>query len=480
MGLSLQVACDDWMELIPPEGLIREEFWKSKEDVESVVMGAYETFSRQAGRMFLYGELRGDMITGGSSQGGSERNIQEGNIYSDNYLCNWSEFYKVINYCNEVIANAADVQDLDNTFTDYQLQAYLSEAIFIRSLAYFYLVRVFKDVPYITNPSESDDTDFYPEKTDGDEILGYLIDDLEEYRTYATTDGYKTVEELKGRATKASFDALLADINLWMFNYDAVIDHVSKIQANTEFKLNEYNEWFSLFNPGNQAESIFEFQFDTERSQSNNLFGMFLEDNKNTYASTAAIDLLGLEESGELWRGEGASIVYFGNETQYLIWKYIGSEYGKTSSVRSQSEEGSANFIIYRLPDVLLMKAEALSQLERYQEAEDLVNFVRGRAQVAPLNIADSPVAFEDAILDERARELAFEGKRWFDLMRMGRRNNFKRKNKLIEIILSNVPSTQKRILEVKLSNPLGWYLPIHEDEIERNKNLDQNPYYDI
>ena len=82
--------------------------------------------------------------------------------------------------------------------------------------------------------------------------------------------------------------------------------------------------------------------------------------------------------------------------------------------------------------------------------------------------------------MDQRARELAFEGKRWFDLMRMGRRDNYARKSSFIEIAVQNVPSTQKRILKTKLTNPLGWYLPIHEDELERNKNLEQNKYYNF
>jgi hypothetical protein len=124
------------------------------------------------------------------------------------------------------------------------------------------------------------------------------------------------------------------------------------------------------------------------------------------------------------------------------------------------------------------MKAEALSQLERYNEARDIITTIRERAGLPPQNITDSPVAFEDAILAERAIELSFEGKRWFDLLRMGRRNNYVRKNKLIEIIVSNVPSTQKRILAVKLSDPMGWYLPIYDDELERNRLLVQNPYY--
>ena len=70
--------------------------------------------------------------------------------------------------------------------------------------------------------------------------------------------------------------------------------------------------------------------------------------------------------------------------------------------------------------------------------------------------------------MEERAVELAYEGKRWFDLMRMGRRNDFNRKSKLIEILVKKVPSTQKRILATKLANPLGWYMPISKTEIER------------
>ena len=146
--------------------------------------------------------------------------------------------------------------------------------------------------------------------------------------------------------------------------------------------------------------------------------------------------------------------------------------------MRSGTDYSSCNWIVYRFADVLLMKAEALSQLGNYPEAFSVLNQIRNRAGVPAMNIANNPIAFEDAIMQERALEFAYEGKRWFDLLRMGRRNDYARKDKLIEIIVSNVPSTQKRILATKLTNPMGWYLPVYEKEIERNPKLIQNPYY--
>jgi len=476
LGFSILFSCNEWMELIPPQGLIREEFWKTKEDVEAVVMGAYESFSRMDRELFLFGELRGDMLEGDYNQGLDEQKIQESNIYSDNYLCNWAKFYQVINYCNEIIKNVPLVDSIDNTYLDIHWQGHLSEAYFMRSMAYFYLVRIYKDVPFITEPTESDDSEFYVEKNDGDDILRILITELEEYRKFATVDGFKTPAEIKGRATKAAYDGLLADINLWLFEYDEVIRHVQNIESNIKYVLMPGAKWFEMFYPGNSLESIFEFQYNTERSQQNNLYGLTNYDGHNYDPSPSAQEMFAKEYTSELVRGEGITIRKEG-EGDYIIWKYVGrSPDGETA--RPSSEQTSANFIIYRLADVLLMKAEALSQLGRYNEALDIINEIRERAGIAPVTVNESPAAFEDAILHERALELAYEGKRWFDLLRLGRRNDFARKSVLIATIVKNVPSTQKRILATKLTNPLGWFMPIYDLEIERNRNLVQNPYY--
>jgi len=474
--LATPFSCSDWMELYPPQGLIREEFWKTKEDVQAVIMGAYESFAQLDGMLFKYGEIRADMVIGDYNQLWFERRVAESNIYPENYMCDWSDFYKVINYCNEVIKNAPLVQERDDTFSDYLRQGYLSEAYFLRSLSYFYLVRIFKDVPYVTEPTESDDTEVYIEKMDGDEILEYVMDDLEEYRRFATIDGFRTLEELKGRATKGAMDALLADIALWRFDYEAVLRHVANVESNIKYVLMPSAKWFELYYPGNSLESIFEFQFDDNLNQRNSMYGITQRLNHQYVPSQKAIEIFAREYTRELNRGEDVSIKKYG-EDDFIIWKYVGkAPDGKTT--RTGSDQSSANWVVYRMADVLLMKAEAFSQMGRFQEALDIINEIRFRADVPPISLPSSESAYEDAILEERALELAFEGKRWFDLLRMGRRNNYARKAKLIEVIVNNVPSTQKRILATKLNNPLGWFLPIYESEIERNKNLVQNPYY--
>jgi hypothetical protein len=475
-------GCENWLELIPPEGLIRDEFWTTKEDVGAVVMGAYESFAVLDGKLFKYGEIRADMVIGDYNQSLDERDIQEGNIYADNYLNNWHEFYQVIDYCNEVIKNAPKVKEKDNTFTDYQLQGYLSEAYFLRSLSYFYLVRIFKDVPFVTEPTESDDAQLYVPKSAGEEILEAILEDLEEYQNFATIEGYRTIAENKGRATKGAYYALIADIALWMFDYEKVLEYTGKILALDIYELMPEAQWFGLYYPGNSLESIFEFQFNTDMNQRNNTYGLTQRYGYNYDPSQKALEFFAreyaTEQGAEKARGEDASIKKYG-EDDYIIWKYVGmAPDGETT--RIGSEQASCNWIVYRLADVILMQAEALSQLGRFNEAKITLNIIREERNVPILNPANTPTAFEDAIMEERARELAFEGKRWFDLMRMGRRNNYARKAKIIDIIVQNVPSTQKRILKVKLTNPLGWYLPIHEEEIERNRALIQNPYYNF
>jgi len=474
--IFFQTSCNSWLDIYPPNGLIRDEFWKEKEDVEAVLMAAYESFAEIDEKLWLNGELRADMLLGGSNQQSDEEKIMESNIYPDNAFCNWKVYYVIINYCNEVIKNAPDVKELDNTFTEYHLKSLMAEAYFLRSLTYFYLVRIYNEVPLMLEPAENDGVDFYLPKSTEEVILNQLVKDLKENREFAPSGSFVNLEDTKGRASKVAYDALLADIELWRFNYEEVLVNVAKIEERIDIGLLTSARWFENFYPGNSFESIFEFQFDGKLGQNNSLADLTQRYNNRYFSSQKAIDLLSSESSFEIVRGEKASIARYG-ESSYYIYKFIGQS-ADGLTVRTGFDGNSANFIVYRLADVLLMKAEALAMLERYPQSLEIINKIRERASLSSISLANNKVAFEDAIMYERSIELAFEGKRWFDLLRLGRRNNFARKDKLIEIIISNVPSIQKRILAARLTNPLGWYLPVYDSEIERNINLEQNSFY--
>ena len=476
--LASLTSCEDFLDQKPTDGLVLDEYWKNKEEVLSTLGGAYQLLSELDYILFVHGELRGDLLKGnGTNTPVSERDIMSANIETNQAYARWDKFYSTINICNHVIALAPGVKEKDPTFTDYLEQQYVSEATFIRSLCYFYLVRIFKDVPYITEPTITDQGEFFPVLTSGEEILKGIKADLIAIRNRMPE--HPTIEMSKSRATAGAVNALLADISLWNFEYNDCIQYIEAVENSGQYFLLPATEWFHNFNPGFSLENIFEIYFNQASGQGNTF-------SANTYSSTTAgikffasdyaQEILSVvtTEAGELIRGNGS----IANNNQ--VFKFAGAIADRTT-LRPTNENRSANFIVYRLADLYLMKAEAYSQSATpdFGKALSYLNEIRVRSNMTPYAQLTSAQAFEDAILLERAKELAFEGKRWFDLLRMGRRNDYARKNNLIEILIQNVPSTQQLVLKSRLSDPNGWYMPIHIFEIDRNKNLKQNSYYD-
>lgn len=179
----------------------------------------------------------------------------------------------------------------------------------------------------------------------------------------------------------------------------------------------------------------------------------------------------------------GASVrAYMGAYRDFCIWKYQGAGYQMTGT-RDQQD---ANWILYRMADILLMKAEALAWqggAANFQAAIDLINKVRSRANIEELtvNLNDlTEISVLHYVLQERDIELAAEGKRWYDLLRLGKSKDYKYQSEFIELIVANNASTSSKWLRSVLKNTWSWYLPVPQDDIERNSLLVQNPYYDI
>lgn len=467
-------GCDDFFELLPQEALVQDEYWKKEQDVRQVLFGAYSAAGNEDLFYWLMGEVRGDMVEYDGTKG-SYRSFDEGYLNPGDAFFKWGSYYSVINLCNYVLDFTDKVDD--PTFSSFDREAYKAEALFLRSLEYFYLVRMFKDVPLVLESSQNDNQNFYLPQSPEDSVLNQIIRDLK-LASKSIPVEYPQVLEKRSRATVAAVNALLADVYLWKEDYQKCVEHCDLILADEKYLLLPATQIFENYYPIEfpySQEVIFEFYKDQASGQLNSTLDLtFLSSLGIRFLPTyKAIDLF--TDPRESFRQE-ATVVLFSDGTG-RIWKYAGSVTGGTST-RSGLNAYSANWIVYRLADIILMKAEALNQLGQFQEATDMVNIVRNRVFLENISNPDNKTVLEDIILEERAKELAFEGKRYWDLLRFGRRNNYARKQDFINIIIAKLPVNQQQVLANKLNDPNGWYCPVHVDELKYNRNLVQNPFY--
>ncbi|WP_338395530.1 RagB/SusD family nutrient uptake outer membrane protein [Fulvitalea axinellae] len=470
-------SCQDWINVEPQNSVVLEDFWKSKDDIESALAGTYVELREPSDRFLLWGEiLRSPSFEIGGNNTGSivvdAEKIMRLQITSENIHSDWNGLYKIIHLANNVIKYAPTVRDNDLSLSEKELNAYLSEAYFIRSLCYYYLVRTFKDIPFPLEPSDTDDIEFFLPKTDDATILDKLIEDMEWAERYAPKS-FANIEYDKGRATKAAAQALLADLYLWVGRYDDCLLMCDKLINQSSHALLPGDRWFQIFSKGNTNEGIFEIQYDASRSQSN-VLSTWMFNNIGSRNSAYVLR----EETLELYdktdaRGEGKTFM----KDNLTLWKYIGLEEDNSSRFRTIGNN-DANIILYRYADILLMKAEALVEKGDFFAAQAEYNKIRDRANLPSKIFPNDRHIAEDLILEERTREFIGEGKRWFDILRFAKRNDFERKQMLIDILTANVDPQELPKWKSLLSNPMGYYLPIHYDEVRNNSKLEQNPYY--
>ncbi len=483
-------SCKKYLDLQPLDGLTGAEYWKTKEQVQAAVIGVYAsltgsgTNSRPAAEsFFLWGELRADMVTSTLATTAEQIDVINVNILPTNSIASWRGIYETINYCNTVIDLAPGVLTQDPTFSQAALDKATAEVKAIRALMYFYLVRTFDQVPLKLRATTSDREIVDIPKSSQEVVLTQVLKDLAQAETFAVVD-YGDRASNKGRITRATINAIQADVYLWMEKYDECVAACNKIISTNAFGLisgADANIWFqTLYVNGNSNESLFELQFDQQRL--NPFYPIFNTGNRRFLASSIVMDeIYTVDFTNPLnfdIRADGAAV----RSTDQVIWKYIGLNNSGDGSATRVQNESYAHWIIYRYADVLLMKAEAQNQLGNGQDALDIINVIRERAR-ALLSTAANPaptdkVAIADYILKERAREFAFEGKRWFDLLRIARRDNYQRLDILLDVVATTVPANRQQSAIAKFRDKNAHYLPILSYELTTNKALVQNPFY--
>ena len=540
---GLLSSCSDFLDITPLNKVVLENFWTQKSEVNAVLMGCYESLESEESiiRMGVWGEMRSENILQGASIGNEYNEILNENILPTNSLTKWNVMYQTINRCNTVCYYAPMVQKKDPNYTINELNANIAEAAFIRDLCYFYLIRTFRDVPMSFEPTIDDTKEFQIPATPMNAALDTLIKDLESVKDYAVkryvddskmsnAQASSQAYENSSRVTRVAIYALLADLNLWRGNYDETIKYCDLI---IDFKKNQYKEkiaqigdltdmqefagiplileapagsvtcgnaYNEIFGTGNSFESIFELYFRNNQQVKNKYVNEFFGKDRlgsisglSRYCKDAATgnsDLFTKNDCRVYATSENSN-------SRYAITKYVNSSVSmdiknvtdekslKLSTSRGNAEY--ANWIIYRLTDVMLMKAEAciLKGEAEYETAFTLINAVNKRAHNYTTSAAKDTLVFDDyrtsqekmeqLLLDERNRELMFEGKRWYDLVRIAVRDG---NNQRLVSEATKKYQDKVNALKIKLADPNIIFFPYNKEELKVNPFLKQNSAY--
>jgi len=498
-------SCTQWLDLKPESEIILDEYWQSESDVQAVLAACYRGLAENDNmyRMIVWGELRSDNMIEGSGFPDKRKDllkILEGDLTSTNAYCSWGSFYSVINYCNTLLYYAPKVVDRDNNFTPADLQKVQAEALTLRALSYFYLVRAFKEVPWIESASVDDTQDYNLPKDTEETLINHIIADLLTAQQYARADFGKTAYN-KGRITLDAVNSLLADVYLWNQQYDKCVESCDLVLLNKTLKLEESASTYTqVFYLGNSTESIFELQFNDD-VQTNEpvalLFGSaYTPLGEFGFPATLAYDQVenkvgafspfdykvstSVIEGATDIRAKDSYYTFGGDN---FIFKYVGVNRSENLTGNSvyRYRTNTANWIVYRLSDIMLMKAEALVQLkgeDNMKKALSMVNktYLRSNVDQDSLYINNYPTQgdMSSLVLRERHRELLFEGKRWFDLERLARREN---STSTLNDFVDHKSSGNAASLGIPVLDAM--YYPISRSQLEANPKLKQNPYYE-
>ncbi|MBO4316149.1 MAG: RagB/SusD family nutrient uptake outer membrane protein [Prevotella sp.] len=553
----MMVSCVDTV-ILPDDKTVDEDFWQTKSDVSLMVEGAYKSMvsSDVISRLIVWGDFRSDELLPVSSISSNAtvnalNEIDAQNTQTDNTFASWASLYSVINNCNIVLDRAEGVMSIDPSYTEGDYQTDRSQMLALRALCYFYLVRNFRDIPYNAHAYMTSSEEMNIPQSSPDIVLQNCINDLEEAGKNALDPTAFSDWRRVGHINRDAVNAILADIYLWRASvmhsdadYQKCIEYCDKvieskrlqhIPGRNEVEVKEYpladgtQAFTSIFINQNAEESIFELQFDG-RNNSNAALCQFFYKYRNTNSPNGymkASTIFGNVGNGAAvytqtgdYRylqncyavGTGADAYDIRKMVTQMEWN-INNPVGMTGQSRQTDrpyDNFAQNYIFYRLSDVMLMKAEAETAVAadnndpHLRDAFNLVQFVNSRSiyngslgnDSLKWSYYNTKIAMETLVLQERLRELCFEGKRWYDLLRY----NFRHVEGVDYTTILAAQEEAGKTFVRNDANMLNWatrkytsgaaaaaskmrtepylYMPINQSDIDVNPLLRQNPAY--
>ncbi|MEJ5995406.1 RagB/SusD family nutrient uptake outer membrane protein [Pedobacter sp. Du54] len=497
---TIGFSCKKVLEVQPNSLAAEENNWKNYEDAKGSLIGIY-TLMRTAmvadNTHWLMGDLRqGDFTSTGRSD---LKAIIDGQLNASypviERVSNWKRFYSVINSASLFIERSREIVANDPRYTPINNQVDVAQARALRAFAYFYMVRIWGDVPLLIT-SHDGDFSTHP-RTSKEKVLAYATSELLlaakvlPFRyggsdpifpgiyygaTWPTWNGVLF--------TKLSAYAVLAHIAAWQENYldcevytKYFLDNITGLNGDGSFgvkyiSVDELTENVNGYSPFAFKRAVqivgFGFEYGNGEATANGHLEqltlaapLILKANPEIYvpkdtirkAFTDLNDLrFSIDPLTKLYR-KNYFTNYSSEQPIFSKIKCIGS-----AQISGNFSLFTSAVLFTRYEEVTLLRAEALAVLGQRDEAIANLNRASGLRGTAPF-LSSSTADVMDAIFAERRRELMGEGWRWYDLVRL---NRIKKNNPAFNALLNNG----------------GIYWPVSKDILDANPTIKQNPYW--
>ena len=461
-----------------------ESQYSTREDMKGLRDAIYSSWTKdiqEKGYLdwLVYAECRADNAYGGNPGTGElmaiEANTQDGE--NKNVVRDWDWYQGQVSNCNNIICNIDRIKEADPTMTDKEYKEWKSEAYCWRAWNLFQMSYIWGDIPLVNsippaitaeNIEEVYD-EYFPGRTPRADIYTQIISELE----FACQNAPDTDPANKHLFTKAFAHGMLARIYAEpvLQDWTKVAEHCAAVEGYNYKLVDDYGQMWAYDEADavrNTTESIFEINW--TKSNGNWVWMMF---HRNAYSPNDSYSwikwitpsrnlIAAYEAEGDIER-KNACIVF-----DEAIWSnyYPGDNYPFMHKVPTNA----SSIILMRLGEIYLLHAEALACTGDLAGATEYVNRIRQRAGLKNISVPSSQDAMIEAILKERRLELAFEGFRFYDLLRHG----FDKAKAIHDAMPQEDSYWQPRF-------PLTEetvYMPIPQTALDVNPSLVQNPGY--
>lgn len=482
MCLGSLVACEKFLDEKPQSDLTKENTqtqeqvsaYSSVSDAKSELNGVYALFKADIyeGNAFYIGDCMSDNCYIGGD-GVSEEQLDNLTVSATNSVIatSWSQFYAIVGSATNVIEN---VKLMDSSLIDDATRAQIiADAKFARAWVLFDIVKYWGDAPMTLQLIPSITVDnidkwypiMYPSRTSEEEIYAQIISDLDE----------NTIKKLPSKSagafcgTQGAAYGLLAKVYATMGkkserDYSKVIDMCDNVIKQGYSLVPDFESLWTVDGKFS-SESIFEMYFSDTAEQHNWAYWVLLTDVSGDVVvswrryCTPTQDLVAKFDKEKDVRYK--SSIYWTAVPYDTYWP------AKNYPLAYKIRQKESDIILLRLADILLLKAEALVELNRPKEALMIVNDIRNRAGLSGLSLSLSVAEARLAVENERQLELLFEGQRWWDLIR----------NERMEEVMKTAHDKNGNL---RFSEIPAWRakLPIPQAQIDINERLTQNIGY--